>query len=479
MLGKLLQERAPLFEELQRYAREPLLPFHTPGHKAGRGLERDWAGFGFPAHWDLTEIPAFHWASTWEEAEVLAAEFFGADQTFFLIQGASQGIIGGISGVFSPGDTVLVGRNCHSSVIQGIILAGLNPVYIEAEFLPEFNIPIGINIDSLKRRVKEYPYFKGLIITNPGYQGVAGQLQVFREIIGDRILMVDEAHGGHFRWMGLAGYDAVDVADLWVHGAHKIFGSLTQTGLLHIKKERVDPGQIKTKLALITTTSPSYILLASLDSNRRWLALQGARMFAEKLPVIREFKDGLAQVEGLRVLTMDQFSGPDYKVVDPWKISVHFHLAGFTGYQAETVLREKYRIQSEYADLSQVTFLVAPWQAESELRQLEQALKEIAGSGDGDLWSKPGAFGNFPSSIPQLQMAPRDAALEPGRLISLDKAAGRISASIIATYPPGIPLIAPGELIRAMEIEYIQEVLAHQGWVNGVDRQGMVRVTRG
>jgi arginine/lysine/ornithine decarboxylase len=478
MKGKLLQERAPLFEELRRYAGQPLIPFHMPGHKAGRGLEADWAELGFPAHLDLTEIPAFHWASAWEEAEGLAAEFFGADQTFFLVQGASQGIIGSIPGVFSPGDTVLVGRNCHCSVIQGIILAGLNPIFIEAEFLPEFHIPVGINMDSLKRRVEKYPNCKGLIITNPGYQGVADRLQVFREIIGDRILMVDEAHGGHFGWMGFDGYNAGDIADIWVHGTHKMFGSLTQTGLLHIRKGRIDPGQVKSKLALITTTSPSYILLASLDSNRRWLALHGARMFAEKLPVVREFKDRLTRVEGLRVLSGNQLISPPKRVVDPWKISVHFQSIGWTGYQAETVLREKYRIQSEYADLSQVTFLVAPWQTETELGQLDQALREIvADAGRRHLPERTDILGILPGTIPPLMMSPRDAGLQAGELVSLHKAAGRISVAVIAAYPPGIPLIAPGELIRAAEIEYIQEVLAQKGWVNGVDRQGMVRVT--
>lgn len=480
MRSKLVQERAPLFEELQRYSRQALIPFHTPGHKAGLGLEADWMSLGFPADLDLTEIADFHWASAWEEAEGLAAEFFGADRTFFLTQGASQGIIGGLLGAFAPGDTVLVGRNCHRSVIQGIMLAGLNPVYIETDVLPEFNIPVGINIESLKHRIKKYPQCKGLIITNPGYQGVASRLKVFREIMGDRILLVDEAHGGHFPWMGLAGYHAGGDADIWIHGTHKILGSFTQTGLLHLKKGRIDPGLVKTRLALITTTSPSYILLASLDSNRRWLALQGARMFAEKLPEIFELKDRLAQVEGLRILSADGLNGLENKTVDPWKISVHFRPVGFTGYQAEAVLREKYRIQPEYADLSQVTFLVAPWQTKPELHQLERALMEIATEGNiRDARLVPNIPGVFPGPIPQLVMAPRDAGLQPDQLVPLGEAAGRISASIIAAYPPGIPLIAPGELIGPMEVEYIQEVLACKGWVNGVDRYGMVRVIRG
>lgn len=471
--------RAPLFEEIRRYARQPLVPFHTPGHKAGRGLERDWEALGFPAKLDLTEIPAFQWAKSTEEAEELAARFFRADQTVFLTQGASQGIIGGILGAFSPGDKVLVLRSCHGSVIRGIILAGLRPVFVEAEFLPGFNIPAGIHMDSLRYRIRENPDCKGLIITNPSYQGVAVPMQAIREVIGRRILMVDEAHGGHFQWMGFKGYNAFDVADIWVHGTHKILGSLTQTGMLHIKEGRVDPDRIKAKLALITTTSPSYILLASLDSSRRWLETHGARLFFKKMPYIRDYKNSLARLEGVRVLTEDQFNGPDEKLVDPWKICIHFQAPGLTGCQADRILRKKYRIQSEYADISQITFLVAPWQAEPELDRLKKALKEITSIKDWkEIQPKSSFSGIYPDSIPPLRMTPREAAMEPGELIPLEKAAGRIAAAIIAAYPPGIPLVVPGELISLREVDYIREIIAHHGLVNGVDTRGMVWVTR-
>lgn len=482
MSDNLFQDKAmqaPLFDELRRYARQPLAPFHTPGHKAGLGLEPDWQTRGFPTDWDLSEINSFQWAEAWEEAEELAAAFLGADQTFFLTQGASQGVMGGILGAFAPGDKVLVGRNCHGSVIQGMILAGIHPVFVEAEFQPEFNIPVGIRIDSLQCRVREHPDCKGLIVTNPSYQGVTGPVQAFREIIGDRILMVDEAHGGHFQWMGIGGYNASDGADLWVQGTHKIFGSLTQTGMLHVKNGRVDPGRIKAKLALITTTSPSYILLASLDSNRRWLALRGAGLFLEKLPWIRDYKSRLARLEGIRVLSEVLFTGPNHRVVDPWKICVHFQAAGLTGYQADAVLREKYRIGSEYADLVQITFLVAPWQAETEMIQLEKALEEISSNPEGRVLHTHSVISDIsPNEAPPLIMTPRDAGLGPAELIPLEKAVGRISAAVIAVYPPGIPLVIPGELLRASEIDYIREIAACGGRINGVDPRGMVRVTR-
>lgn len=476
MKVKRSQCQTPLFEEMTRYARHSLISFHTPGHKAGRGLETEWMEIGFPATLDLTEISAFNWDGARERAEELAAEFFRSDRTFFLTQGASQGIIGGMLGAFSPGDIVLVGRNCHSSVIKGIILTGLTPIYLEAEFLPEFNIPIGINPDSLQRRIKEYPHAKGLIITNPSYQGVADHLQFFREIIANRILFVDEAHGGYLNWTGFTGYDAYHYADIWVQGTHKMLGSLTQTGLLHLKTERIDPIRVQMNLNLITSTSPSYILLASLDSNRRWLALNGAGLFREKLAVMQDFKAELAKLSGLQVLTAEKFAGTD-KLVDPWKLSIQFHQIGLTGYQADAILREKYRIQSEYADLAQVTFLMTPWQAGGDFDQLQQALGDI--SVQHRHQKRPIVSEDLPGFIPQLIMRPRDAGLDPGQLIPLARAVGRISAAIISPYPPGIPLLAPGELIGATEVEYLQKILANHGVINGVNRDGMIRVTQG
>jgi arginine decarboxylase len=482
MESNFLQSQAPLFEELLRYGHRPLISIHTTGHKAGLGLPPEWNDLKFPAGLDLTEIPAFDWDNSWEKAERLAAEFFRSDRAFFLTQGASQGNIGGILGVFSPGDKVLVGRNCHQSVIHGLILARLDPIYIETEFLPEFNIATGTNPDSLKQQVERNPDFKGLIITNPSYQGVVNQLKVFREIIGDRILFIDEAHGGHFGWMGFSGYDAHHDADIWVHGNHKIFGSFTQTGMLHIKRRSINQTRVKAGLDLIATTSPSYILLASLDSNRRWLSVEGARLFKEKLPVIQEFKKRLTRLKGIEVLTGAKFKEQD-RIVDPWKICIRFQATGKTGYQAETILREKYRIQAEYADSAQVTFLAAPWQVKQDLAKLEFALTELSKSGhcDGDMLNMKNRLDIFaenrPSSIPPLMMRPSDAWMGPSTLAPFERAAGRISAAIISHYPPGIPLIAPGELIREDEVQYIRKITGNRERVTGINPDGTIRVT--
>ncbi|MGE5582954.1 MAG: aminotransferase class I/II-fold pyridoxal phosphate-dependent enzyme [Bacillota bacterium] len=464
------QDGAPLLEELVRYGNLPLKAFHTPGHKAGLGLEDIWRQPELLAKLDLTEIPALKWAESLEKAEDLAAQFYKADRTFFLVQGASQGIIGIILGAFAPGDTVLVARNCHYSVINGIILAGLNPIYLEVDFLAGWGLPASIQTAALKRKIEEHPEAKGLILTNPTYQGIATPVAEYRGLIGDRLLIIDEAHGGYFGWSGLPGFDAYLAADAWIQGTHKMLGSLTQTGLLHLRKDRLDPERVKQGLELITTTSQSYILLSSLDSNRRFLATTGSRLFRRNRPLADQVKRELAATGKVLVLN-DQMLTYEGQTVDPWKLSVSFLPAGLNCRRAEQILQKEYGIQPEYADLSQVTFFMAPWQPEEDILQLKQAVLDLAG--------RPGKDRIPPAvapEIPPLVMKPREAATGLKRMLPMEEAIGKVSAAVVAPYPPGIPFIGPGELIRESEAGLIQEIAKNGGIIRGLSPQGTVAV---
>ncbi|HBE77473.1 MAG TPA: lysine decarboxylase, partial [Firmicutes bacterium] len=293
----LSQSEAPFLEEVLRYSDHPLKAFHTPGHKAGLGLEQEWLRPGLWAQIDLSEIGALDWERALIKAQKLAAEFYQADQSFFLVQGASQGILAVILGAFAPGDKVLVARNCHSSVIHAIVLADLLPIYLELEFLDDWGLPVGIRERSLQQALMANPDCKGVILTNPTYQGVAEPLSHYRELIGERLLIVDEAHGGYLGWSGLDGLDAYRFADAWVQGTHKMLGSLTQTGMLHLRGNRIDRVRINNSLELITTTSPSYILLASLDSKRRFLATTGTELFRKNIEMVMALKKNIAEPE--------------------------------------------------------------------------------------------------------------------------------------------------------------------------------------
>ena len=470
-MDKLLsQSTAPFIEEIRRYAGEPLVAFHTPGHKAGLNWEHEWLSSRWLAHLDLTEIPALDWQASLLESEMLAAEFYGADQSCFLVQGASQGILALLIGAFDPGDQVLVARNCHISVIHAIILADLVPIYLEIPFIEEWGIPSAVPESTLAQSLALFPDCKGVILTNPTYQGVLGPLAGLRKIIGERLLIIDEAHGGYFGWSGLEGFDAYPYADAWVQGTHKMLGSMTQTGILHLRSGRIDGNRIRRSLELITTTSPSYILLASLDCNRKFLAISGKAMFRAKTPAMLKLKKEIARLGALQVLDEERLPDPAGKI-DPWKLCLSFKKLGFSGYQVEQVLRTEFKIQAEYADFNQVTFLMAPWQDPNDLRTLQKALEMICRRMGNEQVNTI-----LPRSIPPLKLHPREAALGTGSYINLLEAVGRVSADIIAPYPPGIPLIAPGELIREQEIVLIERALNNGGMVRGVSPKGEIRV---
>lgn len=470
MKEEAMHQVAPLFEALLGYRRDPAVPFHTPGHKAGLGLEAEWRMLSDWSGLDLTEIAGLPWELALADAERLAAQLFKAEASFFLTQGATQGIIGGMLGAFAPGATVLVARNCHVAVIRGLILADLKPVYVAVDSVSQWGIPAGLDIDDLAQAVKAHPEAAGLIWTNPTYQGIASPVAPIRQIVGERVLLIDEAHGGHLDWSGLSGYEAHGQADLWVQGTHKIHGSLTQTGMLHRGRGRLNEPALRQGLELIGTTSPSFILLASLDSTRRFLALKGRKLFRERLPMVADLRERLGRLPGMTVL-----ADPDLdrgRVLDPWKLVIA--LDGWNGYQVEEVLWQRFRIQPEYADIKQVTFFIAPWQEAAALEQLFQALAEI-GRTKRQIHSR-----NFNPSfaIPPARLTPRAAVFAPRESVPLLRAAGRIAAALVAPYPPGIPVLAPGELIRDQEIEGLLEIERQGGQIRGLGPAGAIAVVK-
>jgi len=467
-----IKEKAPFYEEILRYAQNPAAPFHTPGHRAGRSLGREWLKAKPLLELDLTEITGLDWERRKAEAEEAAAELYRADRSFFLVQGATQGIITALLGSFNPGDSVLVARNCHTAVINGIILADLDPVFVATDFIPSWGLALGPRISSLREALRTHPDAKGLIITNPTYQGIATRLDQYRRLIGDRILLVDEAHGGHLGWCGFPDFDAWREADIWVQGTHKFLGSLTQTGILHLKKGRVNEQLVQRRLELITTTSQSFILLASLDANRRFLASAGKRLYREKLPATQQLKTDLAGIDGVKVL------GPPLvgaeRLSDPWKIALSLLDLGLTGSAAEKILSAEFHIQPEYADRNQVLFIVTPWQEPRDLVKLKDAVAAVARKYRGKPLNAAGSIG----SIPSLAIKPREAVFGPLRPVKLAEAVGRISATVIAPYPPGIPVIVPGEIIRPEEVELIENIIGQGGEVKGLNYFGEIFISR-
>lgn len=466
------QSAAPLFDGLLHYLKRGMTGFHTPGHRGGAGLDGGFAHADLLAL-DLTELPDADGASVEQrraEAQALAAEFFGADMSYFLVNGATQGILALLLSVGRPGETVIIAGDCHISVVHGLILAGLNPAFLTPQWVPGWSLPMLPTGKTLQCALEKHPSACAVLITHPSYAGVTGDLAGLAQVTHARgiPLLIDEAHGGYFQLAGLKMDEARDVADAWVHGAHKIMGSLTQTGLLHVRGDRIDHGRISRALAWVGSTSPSYILLASLDTLRRRLACRGQTDFRQAVEKSNIMKANLAAA-GVRFLqpTVDgSFQ------VDPMKLVVSFLHNGGTGWDAWRVLTNEFRLQPEFYDRDQVGFFFSGTQPAGDWSLLESALKEMAGR---KLPALP-RLGPPPIENRKMVLSPREAGFAAAHDLPLSQAGGCVAAAAVAPYPPGIPIWIPGERIKEETVHWLTEFLAAGGTVSGLTREGLVSV---
>ncbi len=466
------QRTAPLFDGLLHYLARSMTAFHTPGHRGGRGLDELFAGANLLAL-DLTELPDLDGASVEQrraEAEGLAAEFFGAETSHFLVNGATEGILALLLSLGKPGDTVIVAGDCHLSVIHGLILADLNPVFLPPQWVPGWSLPMLPDAQTLRRAVAEHPGVCGVWLTHPSYAGVIGNIQALAQVVHDYNLplLLDEAHGGYLQLAGIKTPEARDVADAWVQGAHKIMGSLTQTGLLHLKGKRLDHDRVARSLAWVRSTSPSYLLLASLDTLRRRLASRGEADFGravEKSNTLRR------QLAAAGVCMLQAGSGESFQI-DPLKLVVSFLDSGWTGPAAWRVLAEEFRVQPEFFDRDRVGFFFSGAQQEQDWSLLARALAEI----NARKYSAIPSLGPPPLERRETVLRPREAAFANSRDLPLLQAGDCIAASAVAPYPPGIPLWVPGERILAEAVRWLADFLAAGGHVTGLAPGGLVPV---
>src|SRR5690554_195024 len=462
------QKDAPLLEGLLAYRQKKMLPFHMPGHRGGSGSEPIWRRMGKKLlSLDLTElkeiVPGRDLEFLLQAAEELAAKAIGARRTYFLVNGASGGIISALLAAGTPGKKILVARNCHLSVVNGLILSGLSPVFLSPRWIdghPAVPAPAVV-----KEALRRHPEAVALLVTNPGYHGIYGPLPEIGAAAKQAgvPLLVDEAHGGHLHYLGLEVEATAAGADLWVWGVHKIMGSLTQTGMLHLGPGKIDPGRVEQALALTGTTSPSYILLASLDSTRRQLYLHGREMFARAAALGGKIRKELRKTTGIELLEEEQL--PAGYGLDPTKIVLSFTPSGCSGLAAAELLRKKYRIQPEYADLHNLYFFIAPVQRTGEIRTLLRACRGLAGTGGPERTK----VGPPPWSCRPPVLSPREAFQSRLVNVPLPDAVGKVAAGWVAAYPPGIPLWIPGERITREMTEWVFDFQQAGGYVRGVE----------
>jgi len=474
-LQKILdQNKTPLFSALQKYAEDMTVPFHVPGHKQGRGNRELEALLGSTCmSIDLTCLEdtdnICNPVSVIKEAQDLAAQVYKAEHAYFLTNGTTCGIQAMILSVCQPGDKIIIPRNAHKSAIGGIILSGAEPVYIEPEINDYFGIAMGVKPETVREALECHPDAKAVFVINPSYYGIASDLKAIVDIAHSYgvPVIVDEAHGAHLVFDDRLPISAMEAgADLAASSTHKLGGSLTQSSLLLQQGQLISPKKVKNALNLTQTTSPSYILMASLDIARRQLAKEGRQMIAKTYDLALKARERLSKVPGLQLLNADILGKQGCFALDPTKIVVNVRALGLSGYEVEKILRKKYRIQVELSDLFNIIALVSLGDDEETLDILVNALTEIAEA--HTIKNVIRYFIPVPA-IPEAVVSPRNAYYGETRVVNLDEAEGLISTEMIMAYPPGIPIICPGERVTREIIDYVNVLRNENAILQGTE----------
>ena len=460
---------APLYNTLKEYYTKGTVPFHVPGHKMGRGLPEEF--LKCLATLDITEIPGMddlhHPAGVIKQAQELAAEAFGSERTFFLINGSTCGIYAMISSMCKPGDSIIVARDCHRSVINGMLLAGVSPVFIMPEFDSRFGITTAITPDSLEKALLANPGAAGVLLTRPSYYGICCDIEKIAAVVHshNKILAVDEAHGSHFRFNDALPICAMDAgADMCVQSAHKTLPAFTQGAYLHVKSGRVDMEKLEYYLSVYQTSSPSYVIMASLDIARGIMQMEGSVLLKGLVDSIAENKAAFSRNEAFTFIdnnTIREFS------TDAARIAINTENTGITGYETEIELRRTYNLQVEMSDLFNIVCITTIADTPEVISYLFESLKKLDSSYPGFRHHRSGCLKQSFYSHDQ-QMEYREVIKAESEWVVSDKAAGRISKGIIAPYPPGIPVVCPGEVISPEVIAHVGSIIQAGGNVNGL-----------
>lgn len=391
------------------------------------------------------------------EAQRLAADAFGADATYFSVQGTSTAIMAMILSVCSNGDKIIVPRNVHKSVLSAIIFAGARPVFLSPVRDRNLGIDHGVTTKSVRRALERHPDAAAVLIINPTYFGICTNLKEIVDLVHeyDIPVLVDEAHGALIHFSDQLPLSAMQAgADIAATSVHKLGGSMTQSSILNLRKGLVNPLRVQTILSLLTTTSTSYPLLASLDTARRQLALRGQELAERTVALASKARDAVNAIEGLYSFGEELLGEEATYDFDPTKLTVHVRKLGITGYDAENWLRERYNLEVEMSDMYNVLCLITPGDDESTIAILIDALRMLADEHLAQAKEVQEVVVKIPE-IPHLMLTPRDAFYGETELVPFRDSADRIIAEFIYVYPPGIPILLPGEVISQDNIDYI------------------------
>ena len=480
-----MRQEELLINRLAAYARSDMYPFHMPGHKRRTGPEESFMNsctdsFTNPFAVDITEIEGFdnlhHPEGILKDSMKWAADVYGADQTYYLINGSTGGILAAVCGSVPRGGRILVSRNCHKSVYHGICLNQLKTSYVYPQEIEGLGIQGGITAEDVDRMLNRYMDTQAVLIICPTYDGIVSDIEAIARIVhrAGLPLIVDEAHGAHFRYDAMFPVSALDLgADVVIQSVHKTLPSLTQTALLHIKCNRPDGGcyadreRIDRYIHMVQSSSPSYVLMASIENSIYQMEQTDTAPYGKQLHRLRR---RLGQMRHLRLADTGLIGQAGIRDLDISKIVVSTRgtclypaedgLTGFTGAQLDDILRREYHLEMEMCGADYVTAITTVMDSGEGLERLGDALTRIDSQLTDAGYKPDGRSGNQKSVYSMrcdTAMSMGEAMEENMASVGLEDSAGCISGEFVYIYPPGIPIVAPGEWISRPILEVILE----------------------
>lgn len=457
-MRQLTQNRAPIYEALERFRRMRIVPFDVPGHKHGRGnpelvelLGQKCVSIDVNSMKPLDNL--CHPVSVIKEAEQLAAEAFGAAYAFLMVGGTTSAVQSMILSCCKAGDKIILPRNVHRSAINALVLCGAKPVYVNPDVDQHLGISLGMKVEQVKEAIRENPDAVAVFVNNPTYYGICSDLRTIVETAheyGMKVL-VDEAHGTHFYFGDDFPANAMKAgADLSSVSMHKSGGSLTQSSFL-LLGPGMQAGYIRQIINLTQTTSASYLLLSSLDISRRNLALRGKEAFSRVASLAEYAREEINKIGGYYAFGKEMINHDSIFDFDPTKLSVHTLDIGLAGIEVYDILRDDYDIQIEFGDLGNMLAYLSIGDRKQEVERLVSALADIKRRYQKD---KTGMLSQEYIS-PRVVMTPQESFYAEKESLPVTEAAGRVCSEFVMCYPPGIPVLAPGEEITDKIIEYI------------------------
>jgi arginine/lysine/ornithine decarboxylase len=471
------QRETPYLDALIRYRDAGFTVFHTPGHKCGRGAPaKIREAFGMTLL--QADLPMAGGIEDTREstglvraAEDLAAEAWGADRAFFLINGSTSGMHALMITLAGPGDHVIVPRNSHKSLLAALVFSGAMPLYMEPLTDPEWGIALTVTARHVQRALAERPDATALFVTSPTYNGLCADLPTLALLThGAGVpFAVDQAWGPHLRFCSRLPVDALTAgADAAIVSVHKLISAITQSSVLLARGERLNLPRLESIVKMTQSTSPQTIMLASTDGARQQMATEGEALWARAVDLAERARAEIGKIDGLRCLGHEFITANDVAAFDPTRLTITAQSFGHTGYQLETILRDEYRIAVEAADSTSVILNVTHGDRREDLERLVAALRDYAARYAAELGAKRPrvALLRAPSCTRQI-LSPREAFFAPSVALPIDDCVGAVSAEIVTPYPPGIPVLGPGELIGDETVAYLREAAARGLHIHG------------